>query len=122
MRLTCAHEFWRFIGITIAAGPEGKGGLHLFEKEEHQKVHAITGPINCGIGGLNLMPCCRFNEIQAVFLHAFEDKAATLRDDPWSMVGLMVDVFNKNREEKVAASSTKVMDDVGSAAGAASVP
>jgi hypothetical protein len=112
------HEWWRFIGIIISAGPQCKGGSKLWEKDSHREGFCITHPVNYGPDGLDIMAYYRFNEIKAVFPWSFQDKMkaptednGTDAEDPWHMCMLMVDGFNKNRHDWVAASVRKILDE-----------
>ena len=109
------QEWWIFISIIISAAPHGKGGAHLWEKEKHREERTETDPINYGPDGKNIMPEYRFNQIKSVFPWSFQNKEAEKKGDPWSMVLLLVDGFNDNRHEWIAASVKKVLDELMSA-------
>jgi hypothetical protein len=103
-----------FIGILISAGPQGKGGEMLWEKQSNRgDALRMTTPINYGPDGLDIMPHYRFKDIKACYPWAFQDKAKP--EDPWNMVLLFVDGYNKNRHDWVAASVRKVLDETMSA-------
>jgi hypothetical protein len=63
----------------------------------------------------NIMPEYRFKEIKAAFPWSFQDKSKADKEagnyDPWNMILLMVDGYNSNRKEWVAASVHKVLDE-----------
>jgi hypothetical protein len=103
------QEWWVFIRVLISAAPQGKGGSKLWEKASHREGFSISQPVNYGPDGNNIMPYYRFNEIKACFPWSFQDKSKP--DDPWNMMLLMVDGFNSNRHDWVAASVRKVLDE-----------
>jgi hypothetical protein len=121
------REWWTFIGILVSAGPHGKGGNKLWERSSttYDGFCGMTQPINYGPSGLDIMAEYRFNDIKACFAWSFQDKSkeptydedgnAIIEDDngkdPWHMVMLMVDGYNKVRHELVAASVCKVLDE-----------
>jgi hypothetical protein len=107
------QERWMFIGILISAGPQGKGGSKLWEKESRREGRGMTKPINYGPDGENIMAFHRFKEIKAAFPWSFQDQRR--EKDPWNMILLMVDGFNANRHRWVAASVRKVLDETMSA-------
>jgi hypothetical protein len=121
VNLVTENEWWVFLGVLVSAGPHGKGGVKLWEKRREGR--GMTHTINYGPDGDDIMAYYRFNEIKAVFPWAFQDKSkepsldeegnAVLEDgkDPWHMIMLMVDGYNKNRHEWVAASVRKVLDE-----------
>jgi hypothetical protein len=114
------QQWWVFIGILISAGPHGKGGKRLWEKQSQSNgFFGMTHPINYGPGGLNIMPYYRFNDIKACFPWAFQDRTKDDKDeesyDPWHMVMLIVNEYNKNRHDWVASSVRKVLDETMSA-------
>jgi hypothetical protein len=63
------------------------------------------------------MPLYCFKEIKAVFPWSFKEKARASEPkdaeeyDPWNMILLMVDGYNKTRHDWVAASTRKVLDE-----------
>jgi hypothetical protein len=59
---------------------------------------------------MDIMAEYRFKQIKSCFPFAFQDKTKEA-EDPWSMILLMVDGYNKNRHEWVAASARKVLDE-----------
>jgi hypothetical protein len=117
--LVSEQEWWVFVGILISAGPHGKGGVKLWERSKES--FGMTQSINYGPkpDGLGIMAEYRFKEIKAAFPWSFQDKTKAPPDDgseddakdPWHMVLLLVNGFNKNRQEWVAASVRKVLDE-----------
>jgi hypothetical protein len=110
------QDWWIFIGILISAVPHGKGGIKLWEK--HRDAKGMTHAINYGPDGLGIMPEYRFKEIKSCFPWSFQDKSKADEGgsyDPWNMVMRMVDGYNKNRHDWVAASVRKVHDETMSA-------
>jgi hypothetical protein len=79
----------------------------------------MTQPINYGPTGLNIMPEYRFRDIKRCFSWSFQDKSkadkATDDYDPWNMILLMVNGYNKNRHDWMAGSIRKVLDETMSA-------
>jgi hypothetical protein len=109
------REWWVFIGILISAGPQGKGGINLWEKSQTEGC-GLTDPINYGPDGKNFMPLYRFKEVKAAFPWRVQDTSkADPNDegahDPWNMIMLMVEGYNANRHSWVAASIRKVLDE-----------
>jgi hypothetical protein len=93
------NEFWKFVGVLIAAAPLGKGGVHLCEKKVPDK-HTCLDPINFGFlrtEGRNIVPMYHFMQIKAAFPHAFQNGDAKSSGDPWYPIGLLVDGFNENQ-------------------------
>lgn len=114
------HDWWVFIGIVIAAAPEGKGGEKLFDNgngSSRKKHRTFSKPTNVGRGpgGRNIMAQHRFNDIKKFFPTAFYDHDAKENGDPWYCVGLLVDGLNKNRKKVIAASNKKIFDETMSA-------
>jgi hypothetical protein len=106
------NEWWKFIGILVAAAAFRVGGGELlFEKDEHRDEWTITEPINLGLGGLEIMPAYRFKDLRANFPYAFRDQGAEAEGDPWHMIRLLSVGFNDNRRQWIAASEVKVMDE-----------
>ena len=110
-----AKEWWKFIGILIVAAAEGKGGHALFERAEGRKARTATETTNYGKDGRNIMSKNRFDAIRKYFPYAFQDLEAMRNGDPWHMVSKLVEDFNTNRAEKIAASVYKVVDELISA-------
>jgi hypothetical protein len=111
--LVSENEFWKFVGVLIAAAPLGKGGVHLWEKKVPGE-RTCSDPIDFGpsrTGGRNIFPLYRFKQIKAAFPHAFENGDAKSSGDPWYPIGLLVDGFNDNRSYNFAASYFKVLDE-----------
>ena len=73
----------------------------------------MTEPINIGLGdgGRHIMPEYRFKEIKGVYPHAFNDATAERNGDPWHMIMLGLDGYNKNRKDWIAASVMKILDE-----------
>jgi hypothetical protein len=113
------QEWWIFIGIVLSAGPHGRGGGKLWEKTSCDGYFGMTQPINYGPTGLNIMPEYRFRDIKRCFSWSFQDKSkadkATDDYDPWNMILLMVNGYNKNRHDWMAGSVRKVLDETMSA-------
>jgi hypothetical protein len=117
VRQVSEHEFFKFIGILLAATRLGKGGKALWEKKMPRE-RTCSDPIDFGpvkTGGQGIFPEYRFHQIKHVFLHAFTDEEAKQRGDKWHPIGLLVDRFNLNCAQCVVASSLKVLDELMSA-------
>jgi hypothetical protein len=123
IKLVSEQEWWVFIGIIISAGPQGKGGSKLWEKASHREGRGMTKPINYGPDGEGIMAHYRFKEVKAAFPWSFQDKSKEPRldeggsevveegKDSWHIIMGMVDGYNKNRHDWVAASIGKVLDE-----------
>ena len=101
MSLISEREWWIFWGIVISGCPAGKGGQKLFEKPKERR---FTPAVNFGTGGENIMSFYRFKSIKEKMHYSFYDKAAS-QTDPWHPILLLIDGFNENRKQTVAASS-----------------
>jgi hypothetical protein len=122
INLVSVQEWWVFIGILISAGPQGKGGMHLWEKPSRREGRGMTHFINYGPDGENVMAYYRFREIKADFPWSFQDKTKAPKldedgnaieedHDPWHMTMLMVEGYNKKRHDLIAASVRKTLDE-----------
>lgn len=105
--LVSEEEFWRFWGIIFAACPCGKGGKKLFGKESFPR-HLLAA-INFGRDGLGILSWARFKQVYERIHFAFYD--AGCPEDPWHPIGLLLDGYNDNRREKLAASIKIVLDE-----------
>ena len=97
---TTDEEWWTFIGIIIFAAKAGNGGItRLYDKSE--QVLKELPRINLK----DVMPEYRMKQLLKHFPDSFhgDDEA-----DPWNRVTGIVNGFNQNRAEKVAASFTKL--------------
>ena len=105
------HEWWVFHGVILSAAAYGKGGYQMWEKPSHRLERTLTAPLNVGLGdgGLGIMAYYRFRQIKAVYPFAFQDKEA--EKDPWNMILLGVNGYNKSRKDWIAASVMKVLDE-----------
>ena len=102
------HEFWRFVGIIIAASSCKQGGKNLWDVGGDVSCHTMCAPINYGPTGMNLMPLYRFVLLRKAFGHAFHDKKS---DSDWAQIVLLIDGYNSNRKKNIAASFRKVFDE-----------
>lgn len=107
------HEFWCFVGIIISTAAHGKGGDQLWGQRSVNEYNfeEITASIDYGPNGLNVMSYQRFNEIKEYFPKGFEDYEARDRGDDWYRVRKLVEGFNSNRAQTIAASIVKVLDE-----------
>ena len=73
----------------------------------------LTEPLNVGLGdgGLGLMADYRFRQIKSVYPFAFQHKQAERDGDPWHMILLGLEGFNKSRNDWIAASVMKILDE-----------
>jgi hypothetical protein len=124
IRPVSEREWWTFIGILLSASSHGKGGGKLWETNSaHGGFFGMMEPINYGLSGTNaknVVAEYRFRQIKSAFLWAFQDKTKADPEDeenydPWNLVLLMVDGYNANRHDWVAASIRKVLDETMSA-------
>ena len=98
------EEWWRFIGIILFAAKAGNGGVnHLYDKSE--QVLKELPKINLK----DIMPEYRMKQLLKHFPDSFHGDDES---DPWNAVTGIVNGFNQNRADKVAASSTKLMDEL----------
>lgn len=96
-------EWWTFWGIVIIAAKVGNGGVtHLY----NTKVPVIAQLPNVNLA--DIMPKYRF-ELLLKFIH--EGFSGESPEDPWNAVLGLVNGFNDNRAQNVAASYTKVHDE-----------
>jgi hypothetical protein len=96
-------EWWTFWGIVIIAAKVGNGGVtHLYDT----KVPVIAQLPNVNLA--DIMPKYRFEHLLK-FIH--EGFSGDSPEDPWNAVLGLVNGFNDNRAQKVAASYTKVVDE-----------
>lgn len=96
-------EWWKIWGIIIFASKVGKGGLdHLYNKS--QKVLDDLPPIDL----TEIMTRYRATQLIQILPSAFHGNDTT---DPWNPILALVNGFNNNRSQIVAASSTKLMDE-----------
>jgi hypothetical protein len=106
MSVVSRQEWWQFIGIMIGAGPIGKGGTTLWEKEENRKDHTFSPAVDLS----KIVSRHRYECLRHCFPYAFYDWENS-DIDPWHPVGLLVKGFNENRNENFAASSTQTHDE-----------
>ena len=96
-------EWWTFWGIVIIAAKVGNGGVtHLY----NTKVPVIAQLPNVNLA--DIMPKYRF-ELLLKFIH--DGFSGESPEDPWNAVLGLVNGFNDNRAQNVAASYTKVHDE-----------
>jgi hypothetical protein len=106
MSVVSRQEWWQFIGIMIGAGPIGKGGVNLWEKEENRNDRTFSAAIDLS----KTVSKHRYECLRQCFSYAFYDWE-NADEDPWHPIGLLVDGFNNNRKENFAASSTQTHDE-----------
>ena len=98
------EEWWGFIGIILFAVKAGNGGInHLYGKSE-QLLKELPQ-----INLKEIMPEYRMKQLLKHFPDSFHGDNES---DPWNAVTGIVNGFNQNRANKVAASFTKLMDEL----------
>ena len=103
------QEFWKFIGILIFAGAVKKKGCQLWEPEK-KKYRRASARIDLGPKGMNVMPFYRFKKLRAAWSYAF-DSGTGPEVDPYHMVRLLIDGFNRNRQRTINSSVETVFDE-----------
>ena len=97
-------EWWNMWGIIIFASKAGKGGIdYLFNKKQEKIIEQLPH-----IDLSDIMTHHRARQLLSFIPYAFygDDES-----NPWNAVQGLVDGFNKNRRDNVAASHWKVMDE-----------
>ena len=110
------NEWWTFIACILVAPVIGIGGEGLFETEAQRlkKSHRrFTQPPD--ITAILGMSKHQFTDLRKVFPMAFcdlekADENVPDKFDPWWRVSTLIDNYNKNRNESVAASVLKTLD------------
>ena len=98
-------EWWVGIGIMIYAAPAGGGGVEkLFNKprgakHRHKKLPSLITRQKVGE-----MSRKRFDDFKKFLPHSFEGNDPK---DPWNQIMGLVNDFNKNRKQNIAASVKK---------------
>mmetsp|Transcript_20233 Transcript_20233/g.43993 ORF Transcript_20233/g.43993 Transcript_20233/m.43993 type:complete len:627 (-) Transcript_20233:1152-3032(-) len=100
-------EWWTIWGIIIFAAKAGKGGIS-FLYNKTQKILDQLPNINLS----DIMKQYRAQQLIKNINFAFYGEDVT---DPWNPVIALVNGFNSNRAQKVAASHCKILDEVMSA-------
>lgn len=100
-------EWWTIWGIIIFAAKAGKGGIS-FVYNKTQKILDQLPNIDLS----DIMKQYRAQQLMKNIPFAFYGEDVT---DPWNPVSALVNGFNNNRAQKVAASHIKIMDEVMSA-------
>ena len=96
-------DWWNIWGIIILAGKAGVGGLEKLYSKPHSVLPELPA-INLS----KIMPQHRARQLLKWFPRAFHGTDIT---DPWYPVAKLVEGFNNNRAQKIAASFTKVLDE-----------
>ena len=79
----------------------------MWEKDKNRENRTFSTATDLGPSGRNIMPLYRFKQILSAFEVAFNDESG----NDWAMIGNLIDGFNKNRSENIAASNYKVLDE-----------
>ena len=96
-------EWWKFWGIIIFAAKAGVGGVtHLYDRDK-KVIEQLQG-----IDLFAIMKKYRLEQLIRLMPESFYGDNV---DDPWNAVAALVDGFNANRAELVAASHIKVHDE-----------
>ena len=96
-------EWWTFWGVIIFAAKVGAGGLtHLYAKG-HNVIPQLPH-----VNLTNIMKEYRAKQLLRLIPSAFHGDDL---EDPWNAVRPLIDGFNNNRAQRVAASHCKVMDE-----------
>jgi hypothetical protein len=103
------NEFWVFMGILIAASLFSRGGMNLWPSESDMAQSLFTKA-----DFSKFMSMDRFKILKRFAPSMFHDETRKDSDDWWPIVQLIED-YNANRQETVAASFTKVFDELMSA-------
>ena len=100
-------EWWTFWGVIIFAAKVGVGGLtHLYAKGH--KVIPQLPHVNLS----DIMKEYRAKQLLQLIPSAFHGNDL---EDPWNAVRPLIDGFNSNRAQRVAASHCKILDEAMSA-------
>ena len=105
-----------FLLVLLLVPVQLKGGNNnLFDSSSRRDFHTFSDPINVGIQGnrKRLISPDRFKRTRFIFPCAFAKTEK--QSDPWYMILDMLDGFNENRKEWIAASATKTHDECMSA-------
>lgn len=106
MKCVSEFEWWAFWGIIFAACPVGKGGTHLFQPATGR---SLMTNVDFGTQGLKIMTLTRHKEIKAMIPFAFYDY--NCEEDPYHPVKSLIDGYNDNRKQNIAASIDIVLDE-----------
>lgn len=102
-----AHEYWKFIGLLLLATVQSSGGMKgVFHMEE-------TEGIISRVPATKYMNESRFKWIKKRWMSQFElplDDAGK-EANKWWPVGYLVHGFNMNRQQTVASSRVKTLDE-----------
>ena len=101
------HEYWVFIGLLILCGVQKTGGVDgLYSAKQ---TEGIVKKVN----GAEHMSYTRFKFIKRVWVRQFEldITEGEKNTNPWWRVGYLVHSFNQNRQNTVASSRVKTLDE-----------
>ena len=100
-------EWWTIWGIIIFAAKAGKGGISFLYNKKQKILDQLPN-----IDLSDIMKQYRAQQLIKNIPFAFYGEDVT---DPWNPVAALVNGFNNNRAQKVAASHIKILDEVMSA-------
>eukprot|EP00978_Attheya_sp_CCMP212_P038794 scaffold195902_cov98-Attheya_sp.AAC.1 len=103
------NEFWVFHGIMIAASLFRRGGMSLWPTPEESMKSLWTKP-----DFSRHMTIDRFKVLKRFAPSMFHDEERRETDPWWQIVSLIED-YNANRQSTIAASRTKIFDELMSA-------
>lgn len=109
MKVPSEYEWWAWWGIIFSACPAGKSGKYLFNKAPFQFKSLVLRELDFGKNGLDVMEWHRFKALREVMHFAFYDH--TCPEDPYHPVKLLIDGYNDNRTQKIAAAIVIVLDE-----------
>ena len=106
-KLVSEQEYWIFIGIILLCAVQKTGGVNgVYNSKE-------TDGLVQRIKASQYMSHTRFKYIMSNWMTQFERHMSEEEKETnkWWRVGVLVDGFNKNRSETVAASRIKTLDE-----------
>ena len=97
-------EWWIIWGVIIFAAKAGKGGISFLYNKSQKILDQLPN-----IDLSDIMKQYRAQQLIKNIPFAFYGEDVT---DPWNPVIALVDGFNNNRAQKMAASHCKILDEV----------
>ena len=103
MKKVTESEYWVFNGILILCGLTKTGGVDgLYKKKNDGIIERVNVAEH--------MSHKRFKQIKSLWITQFHSPAQKVNSE-WWMVSKLVNGFNENRRNKVAASRVKTLDE-----------
>jgi hypothetical protein len=103
MKKVTESEYWIFNGILILCGLTKTGGVDgLYKKKNDGIIERVNVAEH--------MSHKRFKQIKSLWITQFHSPAQKVNSE-WWMVSKLVNGFNENRRNKVAASRVKTLDE-----------